>query len=117
VPPHAPAQQPDDLPRLFLERANAGDVEGLVALYEPTAVLAFPPGHLSVGHDQIRRTYQQLLATRPTFTAGPQAPTLRNGDYALTSTALPTGGATAEGAHRQPAGTWRWILDNPTLPT
>ena len=35
-----PAAQPEDLGRLFLERANAGDVEGLVALYEPGAVLA-----------------------------------------------------------------------------
>ena len=35
-----PAAQPEDLGTLFLERANAGDVEGLVALYEPGAVLA-----------------------------------------------------------------------------
>jgi hypothetical protein len=39
-----PAMQPEDLATFFLERANAGDVEGLVALYEPDAVLAFPPG-------------------------------------------------------------------------
>ena len=26
--------QPEDLDRLFLERANAGDVDGVVALYE-----------------------------------------------------------------------------------
>jgi hypothetical protein len=30
-----PAMQPEDLGRYFLERANAGDVDGLVALYEP----------------------------------------------------------------------------------
>ena len=39
-----PAAQPEDLGRYFLERANAGDVEGLVALYEPEAVLASRPG-------------------------------------------------------------------------
>jgi hypothetical protein len=33
-----PAVQPDDLARFFVERANAGDVDGLVALYEPDAV-------------------------------------------------------------------------------
>jgi hypothetical protein len=38
------ATQPEDLSRFFLERANAGDVEGLVARYQPDAVLAFPPG-------------------------------------------------------------------------
>jgi hypothetical protein len=40
---HEGAAQPEDLSRFFLERANAGDVEGLVALYQPDAVLAFPP--------------------------------------------------------------------------
>lgn len=42
------ALQPEDLGRLFLERASAGDVDGVVALYEPGAVLAFPPGHLAI---------------------------------------------------------------------
>jgi ketosteroid isomerase-like protein len=37
------ALQPEDLDRLFLERANAGDVDGVVDLYEPDAVLAFRP--------------------------------------------------------------------------
>ena len=35
------ARQPEDLDRLFLERANAGDVNGVVELYKPQAVLAF----------------------------------------------------------------------------
>ncbi|MGH3757802.1 hypothetical protein [Actinophytocola sp.] len=39
---HQPATTPDDLAHLFAERANAGDAAGLVALYEPEAVLAFP---------------------------------------------------------------------------
>lgn len=34
------AAEPEDLGRLFLERANTGDVDGLVALYEPDAVVA-----------------------------------------------------------------------------
>ena len=34
------AREPEDLARLFHERANAGDAEGLVALYEPQAVVA-----------------------------------------------------------------------------
>jgi len=29
------ATEPEDLGRLFLERANAGDVDGVTALYEP----------------------------------------------------------------------------------
>jgi hypothetical protein len=47
-PEPAPAMQSEDLGEFFLERANDGDVEGLVALYEPGAVLAFPSG--TAGH-------------------------------------------------------------------
>jgi ketosteroid isomerase-like protein len=48
------AQNPEDITRLFVDRANAGDVEGLVELYEPDAVMAFPPGEQTVGRDAIR---------------------------------------------------------------
>jgi hypothetical protein len=41
--------KPEDLARLFLDRANAGDVDGVVALYETGAVLAFPSGETAVG--------------------------------------------------------------------
>lgn len=109
------AEQPEDLSRLFVERANAGDAEGLSALYEPDAVLAFPSGHVTVGREAIRAAYEQLLANRPHFTPGQQLPTLRNGDLALTATRLAGGGATAEVARRQPDGTWLWILDRPSF--
>src|SRR5262245_44404399 len=112
---HEPAREPEDLARLFVQRANAGDLDGLVDLYEPTAVLAFPPGETSVGTARIRRAYADFLATRPVLAAGDQAPALRNGTYALTSTHLPNGGATAEVAHRQPDGSWRWIVDQPAI--
>ena len=110
-----PAAQPEDLGRYFLERANAGDVEGLVALYEPGAVLAFPPGRLAAGHQEIRTVYAELLADRPSFSSAGQQPVIRNGDLALTSTRLPGGGATVEIARRQPDGSWRWVIDQPAV--
>jgi ketosteroid isomerase-like protein len=55
------AAQPEDLSRLFLERANAGDVDGLVALYEPDAVLAFPPSQITRVSWAIRQVYEELL--------------------------------------------------------
>jgi len=108
------AQWPEDLSRFFLERANAGDVEGLVALYEPEAVLALPSGEVAAGADAIRSAYEQLLAGSPTFTAGDQRPALVHGDLALTSTRIP-GGATAEVARRQPDGSWLWMIDQPNV--
>ncbi len=108
------ARRPEDLSRFFLERSNVGDVEGLVALYEPEARLALPGGDVAAGTEAIRRAYEQLLADRPTFTAGDQRRALVNGDLALTSTRI-TAGATAEIARRQPDGTWLWMLDQPNI--
>jgi ketosteroid isomerase-like protein len=107
------AQQPEDLDRLFLQRANAGDVDGVVDLYEPDAVLAFPPGELTVGSQAIRAVYVTLLAGRPRFDAR-IAPAIRTGDIALTSTTRP-GNATVEVARRQPDGSWRWMIDQPAV--
>lgn len=112
---HEPAHEPNDLGRFFIERANAGDVEGLVALYEADAVLAFPPGNVATGTDQIRRVFQQFLVNRPQFKPGEQRPALVTGDVALTSTRLDGGGITAEVARRQADGTWLWVLDQPAI--
>jgi ketosteroid isomerase-like protein len=110
-----PARAPENLGEFFLDRANAGDVEGLVALYEPDAVLAFAPGRVVTGHAEIRAAYRELLAGRPVFTSGGQRPPLRNGDLAVTSTRLPGGGTTVEVARRQPDGTWLWAIDHASL--
>jgi ketosteroid isomerase-like protein len=103
------------LARFFVTRANAGDVEGLVALYEPDAVLAGPDDQLVIGTEAIRRFYARLLAEQPTFVAGKQRPALRQGDLALTSSRLVNGTVTAEIARRQPDGSWLWIIDQPAI--
>ena len=107
------ARRPEDLDRLFLERANAGDVEGVVALYESEAVLAFRPGQLAIGAAAIREVYVGPLAGRPRFT-GDIRPAIRNGDLAVTST-VRSGNATVEVARRQPDGTWLWLIDQPSV--
>jgi ketosteroid isomerase-like protein len=106
-----PAVEPDDLARFFVERANAGDVDGLVALYEPDAVLTFPPGNVATGRRAIRAVYEKLLADRPRLTPGRPQPALVNGELALTSTRLDGGGVTVEVARRQPDGSWLWAID------
>ncbi|WP_280265478.1 YybH family protein [Nocardia wallacei] len=111
------ATDPSDLAGYFIERANAGDVDGLVALYEPDAVLAFPPGNLATGHAEIRKVYEQFVAAGPVLTPGRQHPTLVSGDLALTATTLTTGETTVEVARRQPDGSWLWAVDQPSLAT
>ena len=110
-----PALDPEDLARSFVARANAGEVEGLVALYEPDAVLAGAEGRTMVGAEAIRCFYAGLLANRPRFEPGEQRPALRRGDLALTSSRLADGTATAEVARRQPDGTWLRAVDQPTF--
>lgn len=107
------ALKPEDLSRLFFERANAGDVEGVVALYEAGAVLTFAPGQVAVGTEAIRRVYAELLASPPAFT-GVVRPVIRNGDIAITSTTR-AGNATVEVARRQADGTWLWAIDQPRV--
>jgi ketosteroid isomerase-like protein len=109
------ATRPEELSRLIAERLNAGDVEGLVALYEPDAVLALPDGQLATGAEQIRKAYQRLVADKPIFAPGTQRPTLRCADLALTSSRLANGVITAEVARRQSDGTWLWVLDKPDV--
>jgi ketosteroid isomerase-like protein len=107
------ALRPEDLGRLFLERASAGDVDGVVDLYEPGAVLVIPAGRLAVGTEAIREFYAGLLAAGRRFSSVIR-PAVQAGDIALTSTVRP-GNATVEVARRQPDGSWRWLIDQPAV--
>lgn len=104
------AHEPEALAHLFNARANAGDVEGLVALYEPKAVLA-AGAVVATGHAEIRTFYTNLLARRSEFPAAEVLPSLRNGAIAMTFARLPTGTISAETARQQGDGTWLWIID------
>lgn len=108
------AMKPEDLTRLFVERANAGDAEGIAALYEEAAVMAYPPGHTTVGREAIRELWEKVLANRPHFEPEPPLPTLVSGDIALTSTPpKDQAGARAQVVRRQPDGSWLRLLDQP----
>jgi len=106
-----PARDPQDLERLLVSRQRSGDVDGMVALYEPNAVLDFGGGRLTLGKEAIRTFYAGLVATGRKFAFGDQRPCVVTGDLALTSTRLPDGSMTAEVARRQGDGTWLWVID------
>jgi hypothetical protein len=94
---HEKALKPEDLTRLFVERANAGD---------------------TVGREAIHALWVQVLAKAPRFAPEPPLPTLISGDIALTSTPPKDGaGARAQVARRQPDGTWLRLLDQPEFVT
>ncbi|NKZ08666.1 YybH family protein [Actinomadura latina] len=108
------AMRPEDITRLFVERSNAGDADGVAALYEPDAVMAYPPGSQTTGRDAIRELWEKVLAARPRFEPEEPLPTLTCGDLALTSTPPRDGaGARAQVVRRQPDGSWLRVLDQP----
>jgi hypothetical protein len=64
------ASDPQELARFLVSRGNARDVEGLVALCEPGAVVAWGDRRTAVGSGAIRSFYSQLLASGRTFDLG-----------------------------------------------
>lgn len=114
MPDHEMALKPEDLTRLFVDRANDGDAAGIAALYEEQAVMAYPPGGQTIGRDAIRVLWERVLANAPHFELESPLPTLISGDVALTATLPKDGaGARAQVARRQPDGTWLRLLDQP----
>ena len=108
------AMSPEDITRLFVERSNVGDADGVAALYEEDAVLAYPPGSQTVGREAIRALWARVLAGAPHFEPEAPLPTLISDELALTSPPPRDGaGARAQVARRQPDGSWLRVLDQP----
>jgi uncharacterized protein (TIGR02246 family) len=105
---------PEDLTRQFVDAINAGDLDALVDLYEPDAIIAFPPGRLTQGHDAIRALYRGMLEQQPHFEYEQPLTTLVSGDLALTATpAQDAAGVRAQVVRRQADGSWKRVLDRP----
>ncbi len=118
APTHERALRPEDLTRLFVARANAGDAAGLAALYEPDAALAYPPGGFTRGRPAIQRLYEQMLTRVPRFEPEESLPPLLAGDLALCATRRRDGkGIRLQVARRQADGGWLRVLDWPEPPT
>jgi ketosteroid isomerase-like protein len=108
------ARRPEDLTRLFVERSNAGDAEGVALLYAKDAVMAYPPGSQTIGRQAIQELWEEVLSHGPHFEAEEPLPTLVSGDIALTSTPPRDGsGARAQVVRRQTDGSWLRVLDQP----
>ncbi|MTD17348.1 SgcJ/EcaC family oxidoreductase [Nakamurella sp. YIM 132087] len=114
---HEQARTPEDITRLFVERANAKDAAGVAALYEPDAVMAFPPGQETRGRDAIRKFWEQAFpGIDREFQQETPGPTLTAGDLALTTTPPQDGGGVrVQVVRRQTDGSWLRVLDQPEL--
>jgi ketosteroid isomerase-like protein len=111
-----PIRDPQELERLLVARENAGDVDGMTALFEPDAVIDLGDGRLVRGKEAIHAFFTELQVTGlgpegRKFKLGEQRSALICGDLALTSTRSIDGDITSEVARRQDDGTWLWVLD------
>ncbi len=106
-----PARDPQELERLLVKRQHVGDVEGIVALYEPEAIVDVGEGRVLRGLEEIRAYFAEVVASGHTYVMGEQQPARICGDLALTSTRVSDDEVTAEVARRQPDGSWRWVID------
>ena len=117
-----PATSPEQMHREFETAFNAGDLDALLALYEPGAALIPQPGVLVYGFDQIGPALQQFLDigatialdTKKVVTVGDLA--YLSNRWSLTGTGpdgpIEMGAVTAEVARRQDDGTWLYVIDN-----
>jgi uncharacterized protein (TIGR02246 family) len=118
-----PATSPEQIHRVFESAFNAADLDELMTLYEPDAVLIPQPGSVAHGSDEVRAALQQYLALQGRITLDAKL-VVEVGDLAYLSNTwslsgtgadgqpLTLGATTAEMARRQPDGTWRYVIDN-----
>lgn len=114
------AQTPNEIHDLFAAFANAGDVEGLVSLFEANALGVADPDAPSRGSAAIRTAMTGLVAQGFTFDIrtdrfheATDLALMTNTWTATTAAGTAIGGRTTEVARRQPDGRWLLVIDDP----
>jgi ketosteroid isomerase-like protein len=108
-----------DMHPTFEAAFNRQDLEGLVALYAPDAVMARPDGSLATGLDAVRQELlgvlgtngQMAMRTRYAMEAGDLA--LLSSEWTLAAGDQTMSAVSTEVARRQPDGGWLYVLDHP----
>jgi uncharacterized protein (TIGR02246 family) len=121
-----PAYKPEDGNRIFIEAMRYGDIETIVALYEPDAVLVRPDGKKAIGHVEIRKFLEQEAARKASYVIQDIATVLSyDGSIAVTRMRMSVSWTGRDGKQntiqtrtmeimrKQPDGTWRFVIDSP----
>ena len=114
---------PEEMNPAFAAAVNSGDVENLLALYEPDALLAPRPGERARGADEMRVALEGLLAlggtmeSRNVYCMQVEDIALLQGEWRLVATLpdatpLELTSRTAEVVRRQPDGSWLYVIDH-----
>jgi uncharacterized protein (TIGR02246 family) len=120
-----PAQTPEECDALFAEYVNAGDIDALVDLYEPSACLVQQTGTEARGTKAIREALAALVDMRPRLTMNVTRVARAGDDLAVLynqwsmiakdgiSATVTAGGKAIEIVRRQADGSWRFAIDDP----
>ena len=120
-----PARTPEDINRLLGEHMAAGDVDAVVALYEPAGVLVSAEGVPTTGRAAIRAALARLAEMRPQFTMNVRRVVGTSDDLAVVyndwkmaavdsnGRSVTMAGKAIEVCRRQADGSWLYAVDDP----
>ncbi len=122
-----PAHKPEECDLLLFEVMETGDLDRALALYEPDAIFVVSPDRVVTGHAAIREVLQGMIAANGTGKLDAvTAVSSADGSVAFTRA---KGSSTSPGpdgkpvtkyfhsievVRKQPDGTWRIIIDDPS---
>lgn len=97
----------------------AGNIDGVMATYEPSAVVISQPGRRVAGDAALRAMFAEFIASGVNFSYGAHEVVVvgDTGLHLMSWTAAgPDGPMTALSIavlHRQPDGSWKMVIDHP----
>ena len=117
------ATRPEDVYPALGEAYDAGDLEAMLALYDPKAVFVIKPGRVTEGPAELRAALQFLIDLRGRLTVHPHS-FVRSDDVVLVVGTFTLTGRRRDGTpvertarfadvlRRQPDGRWLIAVDN-----
>lgn len=112
------AKSPDEICRLFQKYNAEGDIDSVLRVYDPEAVILNRAGEVKKGREGLREELAPFAARKAIF-AFTIKQVVRSGDIALmhtewkVSSPQPISVHAIEVARRQADGTWRWLIGDP----
>lgn len=113
-----PANNPEEICRLFQQHMATGDLEAVLTLYDPDAAFVNRAGEVIKGQEGLRRELSPLAALKACFeftikqVVQTDNITLMHPQWTV-SGPQPLEVYAIEVARRQQDGTWRWLIGDP----
>ncbi|MDQ4030878.1 MAG: DUF4440 domain-containing protein [Actinomycetota bacterium] len=116
----------EDGPKVFEDAFHAGDLDGLVSLFDPKSMFVSASGQVAAGPDAVRKELAGLLATGGRLEIKTKSLhqvediALRTTEWSLEGNEsdgnpITVGGRAAIVYRRQTDGSWRLLIDNTFL--